>query len=220
MLSGGMDSCVCLAWTRESFAEVHSLFVDYGQRSAENERLSAERQSLHYEVEFHTANALFLKDWSDSRLFEGDLPRGCSLEGEEATQSAQAVWVPGRNGVLVSMAASLAEGIGAGTVVTGLNGEEGRTFRDNTPEFLSAADAFCQMSTENEVRVVAPLINLDKNGIIRFGMELDAPLGDIWSCYGAGEQMCGECESCMRLRRALKESGHTPLIGIEFKGKQ
>ena len=218
LVSGGLDSSVCLWWAVQEYEKVHALFVDYGQRSAPQEKLHAERQSRLARAFFHTASSKYLSWWSDSRLFAGDLPVSKSLEGEEAQASAEAVWVPGRNGVLVSMAAAFAESIGAETVVLGSNKEEGATFRDNTPEFVEAADNFTRMATSTETGVVAPLLEMDKVAIVRLGRELGVSFEEIWSCYEAGEQMCGECESCLRLERALEEAGERNSHGEESEG--
>ncbi len=49
---------------------------------------------------------------------------------------------------------------------------------------------------------------MDKAGIVRLGRKIAAPFDLIWSCYEGGPRMCGRCESCLRFRRALTETGN------------
>ena len=143
------------------------------------------------------------------------LPEGLKGKGAEAElgdekaelEAAKAVWVPNRNGVFLNVAAAYAEALGAGVVVAGFNREEARTFPDNSPEFVRRATAALALSTRSRVRIVSPTAKLSKSAIVRLGMELDAPLAHLWSCYGGAQRMCGSCESCARLLRALGRSG-------------
>jgi 7-cyano-7-deazaguanine synthase len=117
--------------------------------------------------------------------------------------------VPNRNGVFVNVAAAFAESLGARDVVTGFNLEEAATFPDNSTEFMKCASGALALSTANHVRLVSPTARLDKAGIVRLGVRTGAPLAHVWSCYEAGPRMCGSCESCARLVRAL-DRGSAP----------
>ena len=52
---------------------------------------------------------------------------------------------------------------------------------------------------ETAIAIETPLIHLDKAGIVRLGLKLEAPLNLTWSCYQAQDLACGRCSSC-RLR--------------------
>jgi len=43
--------------------------------------------------------------------------------------------------------------------------------------------------------------------MVRRGIEINAPLDRIWSCYGSDEKPCWRCASCLRLKRALEHEG-------------
>jgi 7-cyano-7-deazaguanine synthase len=110
----------------------------------------------------------------------------------------------------VNVAAAYAESLGAGEVVAGFNREEARTFPDNSAAFMRRATAALALSTRSGVRLVSPTARLTKTGIVRLGMRLGAPLGSVWSCYEGGTRMCGSCESCARLVRALDRAEPPP----------
>ncbi|MFO1077717.1 MAG: 7-cyano-7-deazaguanine synthase [Planctomycetota bacterium] len=113
---------------------------------------------------------------------------------------AQAVWVPARNAVFVSVAAAFAETLGADCVLAGFNREEAATFADNSAGFVAAATAMLGFGTRNRVRVVSPTQDLDKAGIVAAARRLDFTAADFWSCYEDGAVPCGTCESCLRSR--------------------
>jgi 7-cyano-7-deazaguanine synthase len=109
--------------------------------------------------------------------------------------------------VLINIAASFAESMGCENVIVGFNREEAVTFPDNSPEFIGAINGSLSYSTLNGVKVLAPLIGLDKKSIVLKAMESRSPLEYSWSCYQGGELPCGMCESCVRRKRAFDEAG-------------
>jgi 7-cyano-7-deazaguanine synthase len=127
-----------------------------------------------------------------------------ALTAKANDSEAAAVWVPNRNGVLLNVAAAYAEFNNLPIVLFGANREEAEAgFPDNTFRFRENINVALRDSTSNGVRVMALLEHLSKIEILRIGMSLEAPLELIWSCYRNGPIHCGECASCMFLKRAL-----------------
>lgn len=206
LLSGGLDSGVAAACFHRTPGQrlVAALFCDYGQRAARREAEAAARLAERLDVPLHRAELPWLADWSrraGSRLAPGtgELPQATAAHPGDAA-SAAAVWVPARNCVFVSMAAALAESLGAGCVVAGFNREEAATFPDNSPAFLAAATAMLALGTRNGVQVESPTLGWDKPRIVEEALRLGFVAGDFWSCYEGGERPCGACESCVRSR--------------------
>jgi 7-cyano-7-deazaguanine synthase len=183
------------------------LTADYGQIAAAREIEAARNLSAHYEVPHQVVDLPFIKEVSNTALFgETPLPKlpENALDDREVTkESARAVWVPNRNGVLINVAACFAEARDCQCVVAGFNREEGATFPDNSPGFVDAVNALLSYSTLNQVRLVSYTLHLDKTEIVDLGKRLGLPWNLIWSCYCGGDEPCGVCESCLRLRRAL-----------------
>jgi 7-cyano-7-deazaguanine synthase len=211
LLSGGLDSTVAFKAALDRSGVLLAITFDYGQRAARREVAAAAAIAARFGVE-HRAIALpWLGEETSTALVDRkkEVPRPAAndLDSERARETAAAVWVPNRNGVMINIAAAFAEARGADRVVVGFNREEGATFPDNTEDYARAATAALAFSTLSKVRVEAPAAALSKAEIVRLGQSIGAPLDLVWSCYFGDEAPCGCCESCLRLRRALDEAG-------------
>lgn len=211
LLSGGLDSAVCLKAACDNARVVRAITFDYGQRARAREIAASHRICERLNITHQVIELPWLAEITHTALVDRSRtlprPRPDELQDDAAAQSAEAVWVPNRNGVFVMIAAAIAEGLNAESVVAGFNAEEGATFPDNSPEFVDAVNAVLPLSTLSSVRLVSPTGGLTKTEIVKFGREIAAPLELIWSCYEGGPEHCWRCESCLRLRRALSDSG-------------
>jgi 7-cyano-7-deazaguanine synthase len=212
LLSGGLDSTVAATHAARRGGLALALTLDYGQRAVKREIAASASITAFLEAEHRIVSLPFLTDLSDSTLTDRKkrVPKPTS-EGlddpEEARERARSVWVPNRNGLFIQVAACYAQSLGLDKIVVGFNREEAITFPDNRPEYLEACTRVLSFTLDEPVRVESPTKDLDKTGIVRLGLELDAPLHLIWSCYGGGGGHCFRCESCCRLRRALESAG-------------
>ena len=111
--------------------------------------------------------------------------------------------MPNRNGLFLNIAGSFADAENYDYILIGANKEEAQTFPDNTKEFIERVNAEFEFSTRKHPKVVAPLINYNKNDIVKLALEHEIPLNLVKSCYAGGEKHCGKCESCIRLKNAL-----------------
>ena len=113
------------------------------------------------------------------------------------------MWVPARNLVFLAIAASFCENYDYDFIITGFNKEEAVTFPDNSYNFINLFNDTLKYGVSNKVEVRAPLIELNKNEIVKLGLEINAPIEWSWSCYTAQEKPCGVCESLRRRRAAF-----------------
>jgi len=132
-------------------------------------------------------------------------------------ESAKAVWVPNRNGLFLNIAAAFADADNYSTIIIGANKEEAQTFPDNTQDFIDKINSEFEYSTQNRPKVLAPLINSDKNDIVSLALKLKMPLELVQSCYDGKTKHCGVCESCSRLKNALKNNGDTYYTELLFE---
>ncbi len=216
LLSGGLDSLVSLGLKKEELNVSLALTFDYGQKSAEQEIESSAKICEYYNLEHKVIKLDWLKNVTQTALVsDKDVPTGNELDNPE--NSAKSVWVPNRNGLFLNIAGSFADSYGYDYILIGANKEEGQTFPDNTQEFIDAVNKEFEFSTQKSPKVVAPLINSDKNDIVMLALQHGVPLELTRSCYQGGAKHCGICESCSRLKHALEANHADEYIKVLFE---
>jgi 7-cyano-7-deazaguanine synthase len=209
LLSGGLDSTVSVAMALDKGIKIPlALTFDYGQKSAPAEIRSGRKLCALWKIPHRIIKLDWFKDIAKGsalinpskqipQLKESDLNNPAKLK-----RTAQAVWVPNRNGLFINVAATFAEAMKADYIITGFNREEAITFPDNSSRFIKATNQALSLGTINKVKVVSFTINMDKAQIYKKGCDLGVSTGATWSCYENGDRECGKCESCLRLARA------------------
>ncbi len=210
VLSGGLDSTVATAKFKDDYL-IHALTFNYGQKSAEMEIKSASAVCLEIGAEHTVIELPWLSELGGSALTSDAVvpePRVKDLDDKDiSNEFARSVWVPGRNIVFTSIANSFAESSGAEIIIVGWDLEEAVTFPDNSKEFLNAFNNVLDVGSFDNIKIEAPLIDMNKMDIVKLGNNIDAPLNLSYSCYKGFEEHCGVCESCMRRIRAFNRAG-------------
>ncbi len=200
LLSGGLDSCVAAAVARRDF-ELALFHANYGQRALSKELVAFKGLAAHFQ-----AAATLLVDLDYLGRIGGssltDRSRAVPTEAEEPP-GIPSTYVPFRNSNLLAAAVAWAEVLGAEAIFIGANILDNPGYPDCRPEYFAAFNRLIELGTrpETHLRIHTPLIHLDKAGIIRLGLELNAPLALTWSCYQSEVRACGRCSSChLRLK--------------------
>lgn len=202
LLSGGLDSLVSLAYGIEKYAVSLALTFDYGQKAVKSEIETSSKICKYYNINHEVIKLPWLKEITHTSLVSNnDIPIGNKLNNP--IESMKSVWVPNRNGLFLNIAACYADSDNYDYIIIGANKEEAQTFSDNTVEFVNRVNAEFEFSTAKAPKVIAPLINLNKNDIVKWALENNVPLQFVRSCYSDNEKHCGKCESCLRLKNAL-----------------
>jgi 7-cyano-7-deazaguanine synthase len=198
LASGGLDSCVTAAVARREF-DLALFHANYGQRT-----LTRELQAFQAQAAFYQVTSTLEVD-----LFYLGVIGGSSLTDFSQAVPTEAVELPGipstyvpfRNTNLLAAAVAWAEVLGAAAVFIGANVLDNPGYPDCRPEYFEAFERVIELGTrpETHIRIHTPLIDLDKAGIVRLGLDLGAPLELTWSCYQDDVRACGQCSSC-RLR--------------------
>lgn len=215
LLSGGLDSTTALYVARRDGKEPVCLSIHYGQLH-ERELESAKKiaSSLHLE---HWIIPLSLP-WGGSALTDSRLTLPKGRAEEEIKTGIPITYVPARNSIFLSLAASLAEVKGADSIYFGANALDYSGYPDCRPEFLEAFEEMIRRGTKagtegRRIRVVAPLLRLSKAEIVKLAHELGVPFEWTWSCYEGKDQPCGECDSCILRAKGFREAGiEDPLL--------
>lgn len=217
LLSGGLDSTVSLALALEFCTVETAIFFDYGQHASSMEERAARRIADHYGIGFERFALPWLAAISSSSLIAGrGEPPHLSPEGTDsaAPASSGTVWVENRNGIFINIAAAVAAERDCQLVITGFNTEEALNFPDNSVAFLEGVNSALEFGVSKPVRVTSPTVTMNKREIVAEGLRLRIPWDTIWSCYRGRTVMCGDCESCLRLRGAV--AGTEAESGIRF----
>lgn len=210
LCSSGLDSTYNLLKAKKEFADIMVAFFDYNQKSSPQEYLHVKKLCLALGVHFMKIDMPWYRMLSSSLIDRSkNIATFASLKNLPATEKPSE-WVPNRNGVFVNVGAAIAESNGFDFVVIGINKEEAERYPDNTQEFMDKANELFKISTLSSPKLISYSANMLKVQIFGelTGLMKEFNLGKeyIWSCYDSYEKMCGVCESCLRLKRAIKEN--------------
>lgn len=209
LFSGGLDSTTCLYWALDKGYACETLTVSYGQRH-EREVRSAQTIAQRLGVKQHLVTLQFPWLVSSSLVDKNQTIPDQPMEEIESGK-IPSTYVPGRNLVFLSVAASLMDALHADAIVAGPNAVDFSGYPDCTPKFFQAAAEAINRGTERGVTqgvdVLAPLMALSKTDIVRLGAKLGVPFELTWSCYNGGDKPCGHCDSCKLRARGFAEAG-------------
>lgn len=217
LLSGGMDSTVCVAWAIEQGFEVAALHLNYGQRTQQRELQAFEAVISHYGIDkslvvdvSHLA-AIGGSSLTDSTI---DIPQA-DLQHSQAIPNT---YVPFRNANILAIATSWAEVLQAKAIVIGAVEEDGSGYPDCRRAFFDAFEQTIALGTgiSDGIKILTPIIQSSKADIVAQALRLQVPLHLTWSCYRNEDLACGHCDSCaLRLRGFARCGINDPLPYIE-----
>jgi 7-cyano-7-deazaguanine synthase len=221
LLSGGLDSATTLYYAKEKGYACHCLIFDYGQRHDKEIRLA---QSLAKKNHCPHQTVKFRLPWKGSALVDKTI----SLPENRVNipDEIPVTYVPGRNIIFLSFAASFAESIGAETIFIGANFVDYSGYPDCRPEFYRAYNQAILTGLKagvegKKIQVKTPLIKMSKADIIRLGTRLNVPYHLTWSCYKGGKNPCGKCDSCLLRAKGFEEAGRRePLLATTVFGNK
>ena len=215
--SGGADSstCVSIAVNDDKYSEIATVSVMYGQKHAkelECAKKVAEYYNLaHYELDL--SSVLKYSNCSLIATSTEEIPEKSYVEQiAESVEIKVSTYVRFRNGLLLSSVAALAQSIWPDDdvdILLGAHADDaaGRAYADCSEEFTSAMNTAIVIGTYGKVRVVAPLVNMNKAEVIGTGLKLGVPYRYTWSCYRGGEKACGKCGTCIDRLAAFHANG-------------
>lgn len=211
LLSGGLDSTVCMAVAKSRGMEVYPISFNYHQRH-NIELKSAKKVAEFYKIKKHLIIETNMEEIGGSALTDNDIevPNGDFSHGAE---DIPITYVPARNMIFLSYAMAYAEVIGADHVFIGVNAVDYSGYPDCRPEFISSFQKTANLATKagtadgRHITIETPLQKLSKREIIQLGNKLGAPLQFTHSCYKGGAKACGVCDSCKLRLRGFAEAG-------------
>jgi len=208
LVSGGMDSAVTVAIAKAEGREIYALTFDYGQRHR-REVECAKSIVRHYKAKEHRTLKI------DLALFGGSALTDRRMKVPKGRQKADGIpvtYVPARNTIFLSYALAYAEVAGADHIYIGANHIDYSGYPDCRPEYFAAFQRMADLATKRSVegmpvKIMTPIIGLNKAGIVRKGIELDVPFELTWSCYEGARKACGRCDSCLLRLKGFSQAG-------------
>lgn len=208
LLSGGMDSLVCAGLALKESHEVSFLHMNYGQKTSSREKKSFDDIADFYQIPLQHRKVIdmnFLKQIGGSSLTDDSITVK-NYQGDSNVIPDS--YVPFRNSIILSLAVSWAEVVGARNLYIGANHEDSPGYPDCRPEYYQAFNEVVKLGTKaGDITVKTPVISLKKKEIVQKGMELKVPFELSWSCYQSTDLACGKCDSCALRLRGFKEAG-------------
>lgn len=196
--SGGMDSTVMLY----KYAKEISLAVTFthGARQDESQTECAKKNCKRLGINHMVIPLEFIGQYFKSSILKGgdDVPHG-----KYGAENMKSTVVPFRNGIMLAVAAGLAESNGLDTILIANHSGDHAVYPDCRPEFIKAMDAAVEAGTYAGLRVVSPFCNISKRDIALIGREIGVPFEDTYSCYEGSPIHCGECATCLERKEAL-----------------
>lgn len=212
--SGGIDSTTCLGMAVERYGKdnVLALSISYGQKH-DKEMQASQAVAEYYGVEYLTLDLAKIFVDSDCSLLKHsgkEIPEEAYAEQLKKTGGKPvSTYVPFRNGLFLSSAASMALSRGCGVIYYGAHADDaaGNAYPDCSSAFHQAISDAIFIGSGEQLRVEAPFVGLTKGEVVKKGLALQVPYHLTWSCYEGGERPCGLCGTCIDRAEAFRING-------------
>jgi 7-cyano-7-deazaguanine synthase len=198
ILSGGLDSSILMyeMIDKPNIEVVAAICFDYGQRHKKEIECAKYLCDVN-DIPLKVIDLGFFKDLTQggSALTDNsiDVPTAAESLGDSQALS----YVPNRNMMMLSIAVSYAESVGAENVFYGAGGDDEHSgYWDCTKEFLENINKVISLNRKNKIQICAPYVNLSKKEIVKRGMGLKVPFENTWTCYNGRDKSCGKCITC------------------------
>lgn len=208
--SGGLDSTVLLHWLKARNYEVTAIHFHYGSKHTQAESQCAIYNCNKLRVPLIHINIKDIFTLSGSTLLQG---REVIPEGHYEEESMKSTVVPFRNGILLSIAASVAETRNCKFLAYGAHKGDHAIYPDCRQQFIDNMYNAIRFGTYNNIELIAPFERFDKGEIVRHGIIHDVEFEHTHTCYNGINPPCGKCGACVERAEAFECMNITdPLI--------
>ncbi len=199
LYSGGMDSSVSLY----QYAERIRLAVSFNYGSKHNAceikyaTLNCKALSIEHRIIKLDMNKMGIV--SDLLQSGGEIP-----DGHYEDDNMKKTVVPFRNGIMLSIAAGLAESMDCKYLMISNHAGDHAIYPDCRENFIQSMNDAIRLGTYNEIEIMAPFTNLTKREIAMIGKKINVPFENTYSCYNGQDVHCGTCGTCSERKEALE----------------
>lgn len=204
LVSGGMDSVTALYQSSNEHDLIEGLSFHYGSKHNDKELPLAKWHCDKLGISHTVIRLDFMAE-----LFTSDLLKsgGAIPDGHYEEQTMKQTVVPFRNGIMLSIAAGLAESRNAEGLVIAAHSGDHAIYPDCRESFMQAIADAMRLGTYAGIQLLRPFISTDKAGIASLGQSLGVDYAMTWSCYKGDDIHCGTCGTCVERREAFLLAG-------------
>ncbi|MDK2838499.1 MAG: 7-cyano-7-deazaguanine synthase, partial [Bacteroidota bacterium] len=204
LFSGGQDSTTCLFWAKQNFRNVHTLCFSYGQRHSQEVK-NAERIASMANVSFQVLDATIISHLAPNSLTDSSM----MMDEEKPADSYPNTFVPGRNMLFLTFAATIAYAQNIRHLVTGVSEADYSGYPDCRDTFIKSANATLNLAMDRQFLIHTPLMWRNKKQVWQLADELgvfDLVRNETLTCYnGIIADGCGHCPACKLRNKGLQE---------------
>lgn len=200
IVSGGLDSVTLMHEYKDRIAL--AITFDYHSRHAKHEIDCAKWQCAKLGIQHLVLELSFMDQYMNSSLFANsaeEIP-----EGSYDDENMKSTVVPFRNGIMLSIAAGIAESRGLQYLMIANHSGDHSIYPDCRPEFIDSMSKAVANGTYNNVEILAPYTNISKRDLALKGQALGVDYSHTYSCYKGGDKHCGKCGTCVERKEALE----------------
>lgn len=199
VVSGGMDSVTMLHEYKDRIAM--ALTFDYKSKHAEREIACARYHCELLNIPHVVMDLDFFNRYFKSDLLQngGEIP-----EGHYEDDNMKSTVVPFRNGIMLSIAAGMAESNGLKGILIANHFGDHAIYPDCRQSFIDPMREAIKNGTYDRIEVIAPYTSITKRDIAFIGKKLGIDYATTYSCYKGGEKHCGKCGTCVERKEALE----------------
>ncbi len=220
LFSGGLDSTTALVYAIKKYGNenVTALSITYGQKHSKEVK-QAKEIAKHYNIVlrvidlsemFKDSNCSLLSHSTDE-ILDGNYKEQIKDDTPAST------YVPFRNGLFLSVAASIALSINADIIYYAIHKDDNvlNAYPDTSVEFNKAISDAIYLGSGKQVVVEGLFVDKTKSDIVKLGLELDVKYELTTSCYHGREKACGLCATCIDRLKAFSENNATDPVEYE-----
>lgn len=202
LLSGGLDSAILVGHLLAEGLRVQPFYIRLGLQWEAVERQAAQRFLA--AIACDALERLVTLDLPLDDLYQGHW----SLTGRgvpDADSPDEAVYLPGRNALLIIKAALWCQLHGIGRLALAPLGNN--PFEDASSEFFASLQSALNHMGQKPLEIAAPFAALSKRQVMQLGRRL--PLELTFSCIAPQDRLhCGGCNKCAERRAAFRAAGY------------
>lgn len=214
LFSGGIDSTTCLGMAIKKYGKenVIALSISYGQKH-DKEIQASDAVAEYYGIEHLRMDLSKIFKYSNCSLLQHsnqEIPEETYAEQLKKTDGKPvSTYVPFRNGLFLSSAASIALSKECSVIYYGAHADDaaGNAYPDCSSAFNQAISDAIYIGSGNQLKVEAPFVNKSKAEVVKIGLELEVPYELTWSCYEGKDKPCGVCGTCLDREEAFRLNG-------------